>query len=124
MYTKFWDCILAALNPAASFWHEVRFGGGDDVPYDRSFREPDDYVHLYDIGVDPTYGRRGIGRTLMDWGMETAMAEGIPVTLTSVPSAQPFYEKLNFGAYGEWRWAKGKDTSGRERKNICMVWRP
>jgi ribosomal protein S18 acetylase RimI-like enzyme len=60
----------------------------------------DDHAHIDEVDVLPDYGRRGIGRALMDRACNWAKAQGlITVTLSTqanVPWNQPYYEKLGF----------------------------
>lgn len=76
-----------------------------------------DRWHLDGLAVDPAYQRRGIGRKLMEWGMERAKEEGVPITLTSTPAGQRLYQKLGF------REAQ-LDDIGNGIKELSMIWSP
>ena len=56
--------------------------------------------HLDELAVIPEYGRRGIGRALVDEVVAWTSAQGLPsITLTTfrdVPFNAPYYEKLGF----------------------------
>lgn len=56
--------------------------------------------HLYELDVHPDHGRRGIGRQLLEFVIETMRARGHSgVTLTTfrdVPWNRPFYESAGF----------------------------
>jgi GNAT superfamily N-acetyltransferase len=60
----------------------------------------DGAVHLEEIDVDPAYGRRGIGRALLDAVIGWAERAGHPaVTLTTfrdIPWNAPFYARAGF----------------------------
>ncbi|KAL4780299.1 putative GNAT family acetyltransferase [Aspergillus varians] len=48
------------------------------------------------IGTDPNYERRGAASILVNWGLEHARRENVPVALESTKNAWPLYEKLGF----------------------------
>lgn len=52
--------------------------------------------HLDGLAVDPSYQRRGIGRKLMEWGMERSKEEGVPITLTASPAGLSLYQSIGF----------------------------
>ena len=57
------------------------------------------YVHLHEVSVDPHYGRRGIGRGLVQAVLSLARARAALVSLTTfddIPWNRPFYERLGF----------------------------
>lgn len=60
----------------------------------------DGAAHLWQLSVDPSAGRRGIGRSLVEAVCDWASSNGYPaVTLTTyrdVPWNGPFYSKLGF----------------------------
>ena len=62
--------------------------------------ELDGQGHLYELDVHPDHGRRGIGRRLVEFVIETMKARGhAAVTLTTfrdVPWNRPFYESAGF----------------------------
>lgn len=62
--------------------------------------EQDSYLHLKEVSVHPEVGRKGIGRSLVSYVIETSANRGLHgVTLTTfsdVPWNQPFYSKLGF----------------------------
>lgn len=80
---------------------------------------PDSY-YLAELSVDPAYGRRGVGRALVNHFCATAWARGADaVTLSTfrdVPWNAPFYAKLGFveiprAAYTDWmRLYEGNQT--------------
>ncbi|KAL7946731.1 acyl-CoA N-acyltransferase [Trichoderma barbatum] len=66
--------------------------------YKASFgdRELKDVWHLDMIGVDPHHQRRGIGRSLLTWGVEQATREGRDCYLMATPQGRPLYESFGF----------------------------
>ncbi|KAK8117516.1 uncharacterized protein PG998_005797 [Apiospora kogelbergensis] len=54
--------------------------------------------HLSFIGTDGTFGRRGAGYLLVQWGIQQSNASGMPLYLESTVEAAPFYEKNGFTA--------------------------
>lgn len=60
----------------------------------------DGAAHVEQVSVDPTFGRRGLGRRLIDQVAAVAEAEGRPaVTLTTfrdVPWNAPYYRRCGF----------------------------
>ena len=61
--------------------------------------------HLHELSVDPAYGRRGLGRRLVEAVCEWATAAGHhSLTLSTyrdVPWNAPFYERMGFRVMGE-----------------------
>jgi len=59
-----------------------------------------EYLHLYEMSVHPDFGRRGIGRRLVDATKAAAAACSLPgVTLTTfshIPWNGPFYQRCGF----------------------------
>ena len=60
----------------------------------------DSWLHLVEVSVDPAFGRRGLGRALVNWAIEASGARNLSgVTLTTfsdLPWNAPFYERLGF----------------------------
>lgn len=63
-------------------------------------RELDGALHVYELAVDPAFGRRGIGTALMQETFAEAARRRLPrVTLTTfedLPWNAPFYRRLGF----------------------------
>lgn len=57
-------------------------------------------AYLREVSVDPEYGRRGIGRrlieTVCEWGHETGYASILLTTFRDIPWNAPMYERLGF----------------------------
>ncbi|KAK8076436.1 hypothetical protein PG994_003708 [Apiospora phragmitis] len=52
--------------------------------------------HLSFIGTDPSFGHRGAGHLLVQWGIQQSNESGAPVYLESTIEAAPFYENMGF----------------------------
>ncbi|PKX91443.1 GNAT family N-acetyltransferase [Aspergillus novofumigatus IBT 16806] len=52
--------------------------------------------HLDYIAVDPRHRRRGIGKMLLQWGVERADAEKRDCYLVATPAGRPLYEAAGF----------------------------
>jgi ribosomal protein S18 acetylase RimI-like enzyme len=55
-----------------------------------------DYWHLATLAVSPQFQRRGIGLMLLNFGLEIASREGVPVTLEASLTGQFLYTKAGF----------------------------
>ncbi|KAJ2981367.1 hypothetical protein NQ176_g2071 [Zarea fungicola] len=51
---------------------------------------------LDSLGVDPAHQGRGIGRMLLDWGVQRAMEQEKDCYLVSTPSGLPLYQSAGF----------------------------
>ncbi|KAJ5131803.1 hypothetical protein N7448_005961 [Penicillium atrosanguineum] len=54
------------------------------------------YATLGTFFTIPEYRRRGIGHTLMEWGLKRADEKGLEAWIEAVPPAVPFYEAYGF----------------------------
>ncbi len=75
--------------------------GEGDAPVGLAFLGTlDGEGHLWELDVHPDHGRKGIGRALLAFVIETMRARGHPgVTLTTfreIPWNRPFYESAGF----------------------------
>ncbi|KAG8408380.1 hypothetical protein J3459_017852 [Metarhizium acridum] len=52
--------------------------------------------HLDYLAVDPRHQRRGIGKLLLNWGMEKAKHDGRDCYLVATPAGKPLYESVGF----------------------------
>lgn len=64
------------------------------------YAREEDHVFLFRLGVLPAYQRRGIGRALIEYAEERAMAMCLPCTRLDVRRAMPenhaYYERLGY----------------------------
>jgi GNAT superfamily N-acetyltransferase len=59
-----------------------------------------DCVQLNTLAVSPLYQRQGIGGALMDWGLQRAKKERVPVYLEATESGQGLYVQKGFEVVG------------------------
>uniref|UniRef100_A0A8H7KBB6 N-acetyltransferase domain-containing protein n=1 Tax=Bionectria ochroleuca TaxID=29856 RepID=A0A8H7KBB6_BIOOC len=52
--------------------------------------------HLEYIGVDPRHQRRGIGKILLNWGIEQAQRQEVDCYMFATPAGRALYEKAGF----------------------------
>ncbi|KAI9004641.1 acyl-CoA N-acyltransferase [Gaertneriomyces semiglobifer] len=75
---------------------------------------PHYYLHL--IATDPAYQGLGVGRLLLDFGLDKARKEGLPCYLEASPAGKPIYEHLGYEVVDQF-----------EMDGIvlpCMLWWP
>jgi GNAT superfamily N-acetyltransferase len=94
------------FNPAASLRHNLQLGNDDEKYNDPSYEEPGEAWGINEIAVAPDFQRHGIGMRLLQWGIDCAIYDSVPVTLTSTPAGVRLYERAGFRIYGTWKWAK------------------
>jgi GNAT superfamily N-acetyltransferase len=89
-----------------------------------------DVYDLNILGVDPAYGGRGIGRTLVAWGLERADEQGIAASVVSAAGKERFYVACGFEevvgnvTHGEGNplaSVRGGDILFRDRKEVRLV---
>ncbi|KAE8374287.1 acyl-CoA N-acyltransferase [Aspergillus bertholletiae] len=82
----------------------------DSRRFEEGYQKPRNYYGVLDVGVDPTFQRQGAARRLMEWGMERAEKENLPVYLSATPAGQPLYKSLGFRTVGKWIWRPNQDS--------------
>ena len=68
-------------------------------------RDAHNGLDLCILGVDPAYQGRGVGKMLVQWGIEQAKAQGKGIFLTATPVGKPFYKRMGLhdaGAFEIW----------------------
>jgi len=58
-------------------------------------------LDLVTLAISPAYQRRGVGGLLMNWGLEKAREERVPVVLEATPNGLGLYLKKGFREIGE-----------------------
>lgn len=70
---------------------------------------------LSTLGVDPAYGKQGIGRELVKWGFEQAKQDGIPCSVISSEGNERFYTRCGFDVVvGRAADFGGEDNPGKD----------
>lgn len=54
------------------------------------------FVALDSLGVHPAHQKRGIGRLLLDWGVQEAAKQGKDCYLVATPAGLPLYRAAGF----------------------------
>jgi len=82
----------------------------------------DGAAHLAQMDVDPPYGRRGIGRALLEQVCTSAAGEGFGritlVTLRDVPWNAPFYARAGFGPVAAGDRTPGLDAALEQERRL------
>ena len=52
------------------------------------------------LGVDPKQHRRGIGKALLNWGLERSKEQGRDCYLFATPAGKPLYSAMGFENLG------------------------
>ena len=85
------------------------------------------------MAVDPAHRSRGVGRMLMDWGIEQARERNIESVLEATEGGQPLYAKYGYGVLHKLALNTAKpDASDMWRKlqhelgpfTWYVMWRP
>ncbi|KAJ9150121.1 Acyl-CoA N-acyltransferase [Coniochaeta hoffmannii] len=64
-----------------------------------------DVWYLVILAVDPAYQGRGVGKILVQWGIDKAKAQGKGIFLSATPAGKPFYKRMGLqdaGAFEIW----------------------
>ena len=58
--------------------------------------------NLIALATHPDHLRKGVASALIEWGLQEAEKQGIPVLIESVPHAVPVYERSGLTNEGKW----------------------
>ncbi|PQE03027.1 GCN5-related N-acetyltransferase protein [Rutstroemia sp. NJR-2017a BVV2] len=114
LYMKLERGLIAAEN-----WYSENFQDRDrDWEKIRQFRNllvdnfasVPEYLELATLGVSPKYHRRGIGGEMVQWGIDAAKEEHIPVVLEGSVSGTKLYSKMGFHVTGTNKVMDGVDV--------------
>ncbi|KAF7864383.1 hypothetical protein EAF04_006517 [Stromatinia cepivora] len=78
--------------------------------------------HVNTIVVLPEYQGKGIGRLLMEYTLERAGKEGVPVGLSASPEGERLYRKLGLAWLGDFHTRIGGEENGSGGGH--MIWWP
>jgi GNAT superfamily N-acetyltransferase len=77
------------------------------------------YLYMAILAVDPKFQRMGVGRKLLEWGLEKADKEGLECWIEASPAGKPLYEKVGWGEVGvtdvelkRWGW-QGEEKNSK-----------
>ncbi|WAO94307.1 N-acetyltransferase domain-containing protein [Fusarium falciforme] len=69
---------------------------------------PDERWRLAFISVSPNHQRRGIGRKLVQWGLDRSEEEGVAAVLEASDAGKGLYERMGFVEVGKMPFDGGK----------------
>jgi len=93
----------------AEMWYaetfEDRHRPWDKINYVRNltmdnFASIPEYLELAALAVDPKFHRRGIGGMMLQWGIDAAKKEQVPVVLEATPAGTQLYRRFGFQETG------------------------
>jgi predicted N-acetyltransferase YhbS len=61
-----------------------------------NFASLSEYLELAVLAVDPKYHRRDVGGNLVQWGVDTAKEECIPIVVEGSETGTKLYSKIGF----------------------------
>ncbi|KAI6303667.1 hypothetical protein MCOR22_007383 [Pyricularia oryzae] len=65
------------------------------------FGKSREHYELSILAVHPQHGRKGIGKNLVQWGLDRARSDKKDAYLIATPMGKPLYERLGFVAIGD-----------------------
>lgn len=76
------------------------------------------YLYMAILAVEPKFQRMGIGKKLLEWGLDMADREGLETFIEASPAGKPLYEKMGWRVVGftdvdlrRWGWKGEEDTN-------------
>ncbi|MAD87248.1 MAG: hypothetical protein CL912_30175 [Deltaproteobacteria bacterium] len=102
--------FFAFRNPATSLRHSVSYIAFEDEPYRKEEPEFDDCLFLPQLAVAPDAQRKGVGRKLVQWGLDIVEREQIPAVLYATTQGRPLYDAMGFREIEMWQYSKGKEN--------------
>jgi GNAT superfamily N-acetyltransferase len=77
----------------------------------------DGNVHVEQLSVHPDHSRRAVGRSLLEYAADRAVADGMPAltltTFSDVPWNAPYYLRCGFRVLKESQWTPELDAIRR-----------
>lgn len=118
--------MLFRMNKAADYETMTRIFSQQDSCLD-PIEKATVHWYLSVLGVAPEAQRRGVGRMLVDWGIDQARQESaqagqlVPLTLLSSPMGLGLYAKKDFKIIG---WEKMSLENSAFQGGAAFVWDP
>lgn len=79
--------------------------------------------YLECLAVHPEFQGRGVGKELVQWGLEKAQAEGVCASVVSTLGKEGFYTKCGFDEqHGSARQGDGNPLADVEGSDIFWKW--
>ncbi|RGP73715.1 hypothetical protein FLONG3_6263 [Fusarium longipes] len=79
--------------------------------------------YLAAVAVHPDFHGKGVGKKLVQWGIEQAQAEGVCASLIAAHGTDEFYKKCGFDEqFGRAGEAEGNPLAGIEGSNMYWYW--
>ncbi|KAI1393733.1 acyl-CoA N-acyltransferase [Hypoxylon trugodes] len=88
---------------------------------DKLFGKRHRYIYLSVIAVDPKHQRRGIGRLLMQWGIDVAEQLQLPIYTEASESGLRLYESVRFERLTQVKLVHKEEVTGRPDVEIPLV---
>lgn len=88
---------------------------------DKLFGKQHRYIYLSVIAVDPEHQRRGIGRLLMQWGIDIAEKLDLPIYTESSESGLRLYESVGFERLTHVRLIHKEEVTGRPDVEVPLM---
>ncbi|KAF4456408.1 hypothetical protein F53441_1478 [Fusarium austroafricanum] len=107
MWANFYYFVLRQAGPGISLEKAIDAGAAVERAY--KFY-PTERWRLSLLAVSPKCQRTGIGKRLLQWGLDRCEEEGVPATLESSIAGRPLYEKMGFREIGSVSFNEGKSS--------------
>lgn len=104
-WTMFYRFFLRQAGPGIALDACIAAGEAAEQAY--KFY-PSERWRLGLLATSPKCQRTGIGKRLVQWGLDRCEEEGAPATLESSLSGRPLYEKMGFREVGTVSFYEGK----------------
>ncbi|KAM0745793.1 acyl-CoA N-acyltransferase [Meredithblackwellia eburnea MCA 4105] len=98
-----WWTVPWSGGPVESPMRMMPEGANQDVAQDlfEKLKEvaksrPEQRYELEILSIHPDHQRMGVGRVLLQWGLDAADSDGVPVYLDATPAGIPMYNAFNF----------------------------
>ncbi|KAI0011818.1 acyl-CoA N-acyltransferase [Xylariaceae sp. FL0662B] len=88
---------------------------------DQLFGKHRRYIYLAAIAVHPTHQRRGIGRLLMQWGINAAEQLGVPIYTEASSTGFALYENVGFERLTHVKLVHKEEVTGLPDTEIPLV---